>query len=366
MLLLMLMPGVQASREVARAMPARAMWHLGEARPMQAWEDLFAVHRLSRLMGRDGQMLVEQLVGIAIAEIAYDTTVTLLDRAQLTPADAHRIATEIESLTEFRGIAASLATWERLWTLDGALHIRNNPVQVGRDLEFVDEKSEITVKLLHSLSYDWNLVLRRINGRFDEMAAAANAPTRDARVLATEEFDKSMDNIMPSFTARRWLHSLVSRSQRSEVLADVLSGLAVPTPTAAFASEDRANAQLELLRTAAALAVYRAENGLYPEKLNALVPSVLPTVPVDLFHGNPFVYRREGEGYFLYTLGANATDDGGSNRSMRTFQGRRSDDFSDDEWQQIESQIPADSDDYSIRLPRKTIEPPRTPAEAGQ
>ncbi len=38
---------IQTYREVAPSLPVRAMWHAGEGRPKEAWQDLLAVHRIA-------------------------------------------------------------------------------------------------------------------------------------------------------------------------------------------------------------------------------------------------------------------------------------------------------------------------------
>lgn len=55
----------------------------------------------------------------------------------------------------------------------------------------------------------------------------------------------------------------------------------------------------------------RADHKRYPEKLDALAPKYLAKVPDDLFTGKPLVYRPDGDGYRLYSLGANGKDDEG-------------------------------------------------------
>ncbi len=52
--------------------------------------------------------------------------------------------------------------------------------------------------------------------------------------------------------------------------------------------------------------------------LDALVPGILTEVPIDPFTGKPLVYRREGEGFIVYSLGSNQKDDGGRSTSMIT------------------------------------------------
>jgi len=62
---------------------------------------------------------------------------------------------------------------------------------------------------------------------------------------------------------------------------------------------------------ACALERYRLVHGGYPETLNALAPQFIAKLPHDTM-GQPFKYRRAGEGRFLlYSVGWNETDDDG-------------------------------------------------------
>ena len=74
-------------------------------------------------------------------------------------------------------------------------------------------------------------------------------------------------------------------------------------------SDARARTQHELLRVGLALAHYKAENGDFPEKLELLAPKYLKTVPSDLFAGTPLIYNKRPNGYLLYSIGANQTDE---------------------------------------------------------
>ena len=59
--------------------------------------------------------------------------------------------------------------------------------------------------------------------------------------------------------------------------------------------------------------LYRSAHGDYPASLDELAREFLPEIPPDPFTGNPFVYRvtHEGEGFIVYSVGPNLTDDGG-------------------------------------------------------
>ncbi|NBB94580.1 MAG: hypothetical protein GVY16_02460 [Planctomycetes bacterium] len=59
------------------------------------------------------------------------------------------------------------------------------------------------------------------------------------------------------------------------------------------------------------MAVYRAEHGDWPESLEQLLPEILQTVPPDPWSDGPLKYRREGDGFVLYSIGDDLEDDGG-------------------------------------------------------
>lgn len=62
---------------------------------------------------------------------------------------------------------------------------------------------------------------------------------------------------------------------------------------------------------AAAASLYRAQRGSFPATLEDLA-AVLPDPPRDPFTGTPYRYRREGEGFVIYSVGRNGVDDGGA------------------------------------------------------
>jgi hypothetical protein len=64
---------------------------------------------------------------------------------------------------------------------------------------------------------------------------------------------------------------------------------------------------------ACALERYRLANGIFPEKLDALVPQFIAQLPNDLITGEPYKYRRADNGQFiLYSVGWNEKDDSGT------------------------------------------------------
>ncbi len=70
-------------------------------------------------------------------------------------------------------------------------------------------------------------------------------------------------------------------------------------------------ALLDTSRLGLALEIYRIEHGDYPDTLADLVPEIIPELPLDPLTGDDYIYRQEDEGFVVYSVGRNGTDDGG-------------------------------------------------------
>jgi len=82
------------------------------------------------------------------------------------------------------------------------------------------------------------------------------------------------------------------------------------------ASRDGTIAHVGLMRVGLGLAAYRTQFGGYPESLDQLRQALKWEVPEDPFSGKDFVYRRDGKGYLLYSLGRDLDDDGGREANL--------------------------------------------------
>ncbi len=65
------------------------------------------------------------------------------------------------------------------------------------------------------------------------------------------------------------------------------------------------------------LNLFKQKHGDYPEKLDEVSPEFIDVVPDDPFTGKALVYRRDGAGYILYSLGPNRLDNNGTLRASR-------------------------------------------------
>jgi hypothetical protein len=230
--------------------------------------------------------------------------------------------------------------------LDAIVHLAESGRITGQGRD-----AAIDWSILGFVSVDWNIALIEGNRWFDRIVQTCRIPDRVARSSAFEQIEVELKDLELEKKRRRGPAILLSRTVRSEVVASIFVSLMLPAAAAAMNAEDRANTMLDLTRLAAVLAVFRAEHGTYPEKLDELVPGVVDKLPVDLYRGVPFVYHRTDDGYLLYSTGENGVDDGGSNENKSIFRGQAIDDLEPAETEKLRPEIPMGADDYSIRVP---------------
>lgn len=69
---------------------------------------------------------------------------------------------------------------------------------------------------------------------------------------------------------------------------------------------------LDRERIALLLKAYKTDHGMYPESLQELASAEKTTFRDDPFSGKPYTYRRQGDGFLLYSWGINMQNDGGA------------------------------------------------------
>ena len=204
-----------------------------------------------------------------------------------------------------------------------------------------------TASLIVSTRIDWNVVLHKGNAWYDRVVEAGNQP-RSQRLVEMNSIEQDLTDLRGSiFKPARMFGGIFSCNVRSEWIADMMILLLFPSIFGLDNAEDRAVARLELTRVTAAMAVFRSANDVYPETLAALVPVCLDSMPTDLYSGKPFLYECRGDGYLLYSVFENGTDDNGTDGSWGIVDG---------EWVTLrDSSSDPDMSDLVVRLPRVGI-----------
>jgi hypothetical protein len=87
--------------------------------------------------------------------------------------------------------------------------------------------------------------------------------------------------------------------------------LLMPAYGRAGVQSELAALRRDAVLVAIALELYRRRSGSWPASLDALVPDLLPAVPLDRYDGKPLRYRLVAGAPLLYSAGTDRDDDGG-------------------------------------------------------
>lgn len=115
---------------------------------------------------------------------------------------------------------------------------------------------------------------------------------------------------LPPSEGQQQMEAVVEQIHQLPVYRSVLTKTIMPIFTRATWSRDRAAADIGAAQIALALTAYHAERRRYPETL-AVLAAAGWHIPDDPFTGQPYVYRLEGDGFVVYSVGPDMTDDGG-------------------------------------------------------
>ncbi len=311
-----LLPAVQKCRELATALTARAMLHLGAGRRDAAWQDLLACHRLARHLGQGGT-LIEMLVSVAIDTIAGNADLVFLSEGKLTPKQIRACQRDLEKLPPMPRVADKVDLTERFMFLESVFGVARGGLPALEGLVGGGKVKPIDPKVKKALQgVDWDPALRTGNGWFDRLSAALRIKERPDRVKKLAELEQDLKSLKTNLATDEenlnlFLLGKDSPKAKGRLLGDILVSLLVPAITKVQQASDRSEQTNNNLRLAFALAAYRAEQGRYPTKLGDVAPKYLARVPPDLFTGKPLFYRTFPGGYQFYSFGVNGLDDGG-------------------------------------------------------
>jgi hypothetical protein len=143
----------------------------------------------------------------------------------------------------------------------------------------------------------------------NERMSRGVTPDNNAAVLLVQAFGPSI--VPDGIDAFEVFLGLKIKPQPTHGSGKILVGTFFSNLATLGNIEQRAVAYSPLVRVGLALAQYQSENGTYPSKLSELSPRYMDTVPLDLFSGRPFRYRKTETGYRLYSVGQNLKDEGG-------------------------------------------------------
>lgn len=327
-----LLPHVQATRQVARLLASRAMLRLGEGDVEGAWQDLLDMYRLAGHV-EQGWTLIEALVGYAIRAVALQPTAHW---AAWSGLDAEELAerwSTLEPLLAPPSLSRAMDS-ERFLYLDTVLGLMAGRASPRDTIALIEptgaprEDAEASVAMnqlrkmqqllfqLILLGGDVNETLRYGNRFYDETAAALRPATHPERQILLQAIEARVREDArltrdPGILVTTYLFG--SQDELRRMPARTLTGLLLPAVTQVERAHTRAQTYAPLLQAAFLTQAYLLQAGAPPASLTEL--SGTGTNPlVDPFTGEPLRMRIDDRGLAIYSVGVNGTDDGG-----RTF-----------------------------------------------
>ena len=314
-----LLPGIQESRSLARFLMCRALLNIKAGNADAAWSDLMAMHRIGSMIAK-GPTLIESLVGIAINQIAAKGDRIFLDQIEMTAGQLAKCRKDIAALPPMPDMIEQLDWCEHMMYLDCVLLLGVGQMETaglaGARIPGADEGVLKTiVTRLAIVSVDWNSVMRTGNEMYDRLIVAMKKDTFTEREAALTKIDEMIDETRQNTSFAGFLKVVSetgsSRAAMSEMAANMMVGLLLPAVRAVNGARERSAQTRHNLEVAFALAEWKLKNGSYPESLDMLVPQYLARVPFDGFAGKPLIYRLEGDGFLIYSIGRNLQDEDG-------------------------------------------------------
>lgn len=112
-----------------------------------------------------------------------------------------------------------------------------------------------------------------------------------------------MREVEAEYTKRSWIYALEKQL--------------LPAVSRAFDEGAMDQARVRVVLVSLAIRRIRMDTNALPADLDALVPKYLKQVPLDPFTGGPLLYRRDGSGCVVYSVGHDRADNGGKGSLKR-------------------------------------------------
>ena len=285
----MLLPHLVEIRHAARVLQAAALVALTEGDTEQACQHWLDSVALARHTG-DEKILISELVRVACLSISTHTLESMVESGRLSDSQLAQAASALEDFDLRPGLAESL----------------RGELAFARSI-FTASFTELEGMFRYGGPPDrFQLLLRSYCSPFARPWRQHDQATH--LVLLKEGIEIAEQPYAASASRRRQWEQKVPPTPHWRA---PLTAMLLPALTRASQAAAGGEARRDLARTALALERYRLAHGQYPESLDALVPDILPEVPLDPFDGKPLRYVRSDR-VAVYSIGEDLQDDSGS------------------------------------------------------
>jgi ABC-type transport system involved in multi-copper enzyme maturation permease subunit len=289
----MLLPDLAKMRSMARLIAARTYILAEERRDNEALRSAGTGLQLGNFLA-DEPIIISQLVRIAQDDISVKSLNLLVNRESiaLSVEDYRRLLSILEGKRS--GMTKAL---------EGELvflgrYFFEQQITLGRALGYMFANESKGHRLLGNLygGYLGSPVLKMDYTFYIRALAETINYSKKTYFAIKDKTDEWERKISPD---------------KFKACKHLISSISLPALSRILVQQARNNANLDSCKLALALKIYREKHGNYPDSLYSVSPEIIPELPLDPFTGKNYIYRREGKGFIVYSVGPNETDDGG-------------------------------------------------------
>ncbi len=300
-------------RAIVNAAAARAMFRLGNADTNGAVSDIDADMRLATLMSQSPS-LIARLIANNVDTMVLQTQAAAdgsgqLSRNQLETLLHHTLPrTAILPLTQQLNFQRfdSLAFLERasrhgIRTLISEFnyaHPNGPPSPPALSAQIMD-----TI-----IPMNFAETMRQKNRLYDQLEQMMMYHPYLRRQTAVNSLCQYLISSTSQHPMRQWCNPVTA--QQSELAKSIRMFFAV--------FPENMIMQRTITILAVELAIYKCDHGHYPQRLSALAPKYVHSIPLDGFNGQPLKYQllNDGQSFLLYSVGPNGVDNGGKSTGV--------------------------------------------------
>jgi len=292
----------EKTRELLWALIFRAKYRAFEGDLLTSTEDVLTGYRFAFDM-KQKLLLHEQLVGIALVSFPLNAAFQILAEVDVNGTLMQSMQVGITAISRDRDYLIDLMP-EKLLALESVRSVFGTSVGT-ETLVRADEAERVVARISALLGGD----LSR-----EQMYASLHNRTSEELEGLIEDGYAYYDSIVRK-TPFAWKSEGIHFEEDVKKLTqdNLLLLILVPAAERASVLSFRCKATTDALVTTLALLRYGSDMSQLPASLSELVSSrYLERVPMDPYSDGPLVYRRNGDGFVLYSLGADFDDDGGT------------------------------------------------------
>jgi len=265
-------------KALANAFSMRAMLELHKHRLKACMDDLLAIHQLAQLTTHE-PFLIFDLVADSVSTESCHADEAMINSGRLSSNQLRKYMDRLSRLPSAVPIFSALDTGERWLELD----TMQRAAASGNVEAFTGFGSPVPKQAIGWTPSQFGKAMKALNAIEDQLISVFKAKTYIQKQRA---FLKSIAN---------WQH-LPDTADKTIILQAQMCGRTIPLHA-------RNIATFRMDRLALALAAYRSDHGIFPDRLAQLSPKYLRAIPRDPFTGKPFQYSTGPAGCTIASPG---------------------------------------------------------------